>query len=110
VRKADGGPASIVETAADIGNVATGIAWRTVMPARGIMNEGISAWQDVGARDALADHRVRIIHDAGIEIRAIGSQLEFGEDFVAEIGSTGGITAMELPPVVDRRPNALRKA
>ena len=80
------------------------------MPARGIMNEGISAWQDVGARDALADHRVRIIHDAGIEIRAIGSQLEFGEDFVAEIGSTGGITAMELPPVVDRRPNALRKA
>ncbi|MET4665868.1 hypothetical protein ABIC17_002796 [Sphingomonas sp. PvP056] len=70
------------------------------MPARGIMNEGISAWQDVGARDALADHRVRIIHDAGIEIRAIGSQLEFGEDFVAEIGSTGGITAMELPPVV----------
>jgi hypothetical protein len=74
------------------------------------MNEGISAWQDVGARDALADHRVRIIHDAGIEIRAIGSQLEFGEDFVAEIGSTGGITAMELPPVVDRRPNALRKA
>lgn len=81
------------------------------MPAPGITNEGISAWQDVGAQDALADHRVRIIHDAGIEIRAIGSQLEFGKDFVAEIGSTGGvITAMELPPVVDRRPNALREA
>ena len=81
------------------------------MPARGIMDEGISAWQDVGAQDALADHRVRIIDDADIEIRAIGPQLEFGEDFVAEIGSTGGgITAMELPPVVDRRPNALRKA
>lgn len=81
------------------------------MPTRGITNEGITAWQNVGAQDAVADHRVRIIHDAGIEIRAIGSQLEFGEDFVAEIGSTGGgITAMELPPVVDRSPNALLKA